>query len=115
MKILPQVFMASIVVAVPSHSNANGVPDCRSVNITPEFTHVTPPIFPRTPGRAKTGYVVVEFTIQSDGRLTDIEVIDSDLPRYYDRSAKSAVATSRAKPVATGCRYRRRVEYKLID
>jgi TonB family protein len=38
------------------------------------------------------GYVIVEFTLQPNGRATDATVIDSSPPKVFDRSALDAVS-----------------------
>ena len=45
------------------------------------------------------GHVVVRYTITKEGRVRDAEVIESDPPGVFDRSALSAVRRYRFEPV----------------
>jgi TonB family protein len=42
-----------------------------------------------------TGSVVVEFTLQADGRASDVTVVEATAPGVFDRTATAAVARGR--------------------
>jgi len=57
------------------------------------------PQYPRRAAIAKIeGYVTVEFTITSTGRVTDPSVVDSTPPRVFDREAIRAILKWKFKP-----------------
>lgn len=57
------------------------------------------PSYPSAALRAhQTGWVVVKFTINAEGRTADVHVVDSQPRRVFDRSAIDAVNRYRFKP-----------------
>ncbi|MCW8885343.1 MAG: TonB family protein [Motiliproteus sp.] len=51
-----------------------------------------PPSYPiKALSRSIEGYVVIEFSIRSDGRVTDTEVIEAKPRRYFERAALQAI------------------------
>ena len=57
---------------------------------------------PRYPGRAARlqieGSVTVEFTITTDGSVTEPVIIKSDPPKVFDRAALQAIVQWKFKP-----------------
>ena len=57
------------------------------------------PEYPRgAQRRGRGGFVCMNFTIQPDGRVSDICVVEDDPPRLFDRAAAAALAQWRFKP-----------------
>lgn len=57
------------------------------------------PQYPREAARGKIeGYVKVEFTVLEDGSVTDVDVLESDPPRVFDREAVRAILKWKFKP-----------------
>jgi len=58
-----------------------------------------PPQYPRTAKRANIeGYVTMQFTVKPDGSVANIQVIDAQPPRMFNRAAKQALAQWKFKP-----------------
>ena len=75
------------------------------------------PRFPAAAQRAgATGTVQVEFTVSTDGRVTDARVVSSDGPRQFqrdfEREAVSAVKRWRFQPVAQSTTSRRTISFQ---
>ncbi len=86
-------------------------------DLTPLVT--PPPFYPRTARvRRKQGYVEVEFTVDKEGGVRDIRVIDAAPPGLFERAAKRAIGRWKFEPHRVGgeavaVRARQRVEFKL--
>ena len=79
---------ALVALAEGRQVNANVIPLAR-VN----------PIYPRRAKMAKLeGFVKLEFTITPSGGVIDMEVLESDPPNVFDRSAKRALSKWKFKP-----------------
>lgn len=64
------------------------------------------------------GWVVVGFTVEPDGRTSNIEVVDAQPKRVFDRAATDAVNRYQFTPatrngVAVSSRQQQRIEFKL--
>lgn len=58
-----------------------------------------PPSYPRDAlRRQQEGYVVVEFTINAEGRTEDIAIVEAEPRNAFDREAQRAVARWQFKP-----------------
>lgn len=94
-----QQFDVPVAAPVPPASPAAPVP----VGTTAD-RDVTPlvriePIYPRTAQRRGIeGYVVVEFTVTTEGATRDVRVIESTPPGIFDRAAVSAAQQFRFQP-----------------
>lgn len=77
------------------------------------------PVYPRAAiRRSVEGYVDVEFTVDRDGRTTDIEIVEADPRNIFDRATTQAVAQWRFEPrefrgQVIPARVRTRVAYNL--
>lgn len=61
--------------------------------------NMDPPTYPRDALRkGEQGYVVVEFTINVDGRTEDITVVEAEPRNTFDREAQRAVARWKFEP-----------------
>lgn len=75
--------------------------------------------YPTAAMRARQeGWVLVSFTVDTDGRTTDIKVIESQPRRVFDRAAEDAVGRYRFTPamkngVAVSTTKQQRIEFKL--
>jgi TonB family protein len=56
----------------------------------------------RAASQSQTGYVVVEFTLQDNGRASDVAVIESSPKSVFDRSAIDAVGRGRFDTAVLG-------------
>ncbi len=54
--------------------------------------------------RGIEGHVKVLFTITADGRIDDIQVLDSSPPRMFDSAVRQAMDTWRFEPRVSGGR-----------
>lgn len=79
----------------------------------------SPPRYPTDAlRRRQSGWVVVSFTVDADGRTSDMEVVNSEPRRVFDRAAMDAVARYRFKPathngVAVTTKRQQRIEFSL--
>ncbi|MCW8807871.1 MAG: energy transducer TonB [Rhodanobacter sp.] len=77
------------------------------------------PTYPRAALRARrSGWVVVSFTINPNGRTSDVQVVDSQPRRLFDRAATDAVRRYRFTPamkdgVAVSTVSRQRIDFSL--
>lgn len=62
-----------------------------------------PPKYPATAKRAKIeGHVTMEFTVQPDGSVANIRVVDAQPPRMFNRAAKQALSRWKFRPREQG-------------
>ena len=59
------------------------------------------------------GYVFLAFTIQKDGSVSDISILEAEPPRIFNRSAMRWLSRWRFSKPATPCRAIERIEYEL--
>lgn len=72
-----------------------------------------PPRYPPDALRAgQAGEVVVEFTVNTDGSVSNARVVRADPPRVFDREAVSAVRRWRFEPVAEATTTRRVIGFQ---
>lgn len=71
-----------------------------------------PPIALR---RRIEGFVELSFTVQPDGRVTDISVIDSEPRTLFNREAINALERWRFAPSPTAVKGRRTFDFKLAE
>jgi TonB family protein len=65
----------------------------------PVPAHLVAPKYPRAArGRRATGYVLVAFTVNADGSVSDIDVVNSEPRHLFDKAALKAVRQWRFKP-----------------
>lgn len=58
-----------------------------------------PPTYPNTAKRANIeGYVTMEFTVRPDGSVSNIQVVDAQPPRMFNRAAKEALSRWKFRP-----------------
>jgi protein TonB len=75
--------------------------------------------YPTAAMRARQeGWVLVSFTVDAEGRTTDIKVVESQPRRVFDRAAEDAVGRYRFNPamkngVAVSTTKQQRIEFKL--
>lgn len=94
---LPNIAISTQVTGVSL--NAPSVPDIgQNQQVMP--LHRKQPKYPRRAlQRNIEGYVVMSFTIDETGRPTDIEVIDANPKRLFDREAKVALKQWKYQPM----------------
>ena len=96
--------------AAPRTAPAKAEPDKRTAESAPARVATGPTteavltkaVAPRYPAAAvrsrQKGWVVVSFTVDTDGKTSDIKVIDSEPHRIFDRAAINAVEQYRFTP-----------------
>jgi len=79
----------SAVVPMPSAAPPASVP---AVNVTPaKISKRVMPLAPPGVSRKTTGYVVISFNIGTNGRVSDVQIVESQPQGVFDDSAKEAV------------------------
>jgi protein TonB len=78
-----------------------------------------PPLYPfRAKAKAIEGWVSVEFTVNEQGRVEDIKILDAEPEKIFDDSVMQCVAAWRFKPGRVNrelvkTRARTRIRFKL--
>ncbi len=89
----------------------NALPDCDS---SIQAVEKTPFYYPRTPFYTETdGYVFLAFTVQMDGSVSDISILQAEPPRIFNRSAIRGLMGWRFSKPAAPCRGVERIKYAL--
>lgn len=92
----------------PSVANADcgtvdeGLLECPAPEIRPTYRFVE-------------GYVVVSYTVQGDGTVDDIEVIESKPPGLYDGPAIAALRLWKYQPSGSATRKQRTFTFRLAE
>jgi len=91
---------------LPVPPKASASPLAPRVRVEPQYPR-------RALSRRIEGYVVVGFTIEPDGTTSGVEVLESEPPRVFDRSATKAVERWRFEPRDEPRRDNTRFEFEL--
>jgi protein TonB len=83
--------------------------------LPPVISQVSPRYPPLALRRRIEGFVELSFTVQPDGRVTDISVIDSEPRTLFNREAINAMERWRFAPGPTAVKGRRTFDFKLAD
>jgi protein TonB len=85
------VLATSLMLALAAHA-------------TPKVIKKVPPDFPAEASRKgiSTGSVKAKLTIEADGKVSDVEILDSEPKRVFDRAVKSALMDWRFEPGEKG-------------
>jgi len=84
-----------------------------------QITRMVPPKYPLQAARDnQQGWVEVEFTVTTDGRVSNAQVVDAQPRRVFDRAAIEAVSRWQFKPALingtpTAVVLKRKLEFKL--
>jgi protein TonB len=102
--------------ATRSQSGAAAVVDVVPAKIIKRIAPIAPPGVPRK----TAGQVVVKYTISDNGRVTDIEVVESTPAGVFDDAAESAVRKwvyepRRENGVAVESQARARIVFEAAD
>jgi protein TonB len=74
------------------------------------------PDYPRAAQRSRrSGSVVVEFTVGTDGTVTSARVVEASPPRVFDRETLAAVNRWRFQPISAPVTTRRKVDFKPTE
>lgn len=67
---------------------------------TPKIVKKVPPEFPREAAQKgiSTGSVKAKLTIEADGHVSDVEIVDAEPKRVFDRSVKTALMDWKYEP-----------------
>lgn len=60
-----------------------------------------------------TGSVTLDFQIDADGGVSDVQIVSSNPPRVFDREALQAMRRSRFEPPVEPMRVRRTIDFNL--
>jgi protein TonB len=87
----------------------------RPGQLPPVVSQVSPRYPPLALRRRIEGFVELSFTVQTDGRVTDISVVDSQPSTLFNREAINAMERWRFAPTPTPVKGRRTFDFKLAD
>jgi protein TonB len=81
------VLAASLMLAFAAHA-------------TPKVVKKVPPDFPREAAQKgiSTGVVKAKLTIEADGKVSDVEIVEAEPKRVFDRAVKSALMEWKFEP-----------------
>ena len=81
------VLAASLMLALAAHA-------------TPKVVKKVPPDFPReaTQKGINTGVVKAKLTIEADGKVSDVEIVEAEPKRVFDRAVKAALMEWKFEP-----------------
>ena len=81
------VLAASLMLALAAHA-------------TPKVVKKVPPDFPReaTQKGITTGVVKAKLTIEADGKVSDVEIVEAEPKRVFDRAVKQALMEWKFEP-----------------
>jgi TonB family protein len=92
------IFVIALALALQTETPAS---DAAATDKTEDLqlVEVVRPTMPRAAERRSiTGYVVVRYSVSEDGRVEDLEVLDSEPRGIFDRPALRAVSQWRYEP-----------------
>ncbi len=94
-----EVFELGAVDINPSFNiDANGLGLGGGSGALLPVVQVAPRYPPRALNRGIEGYAVVEFTVDTDGSITDARIIDSEPPGVFDKVSLMAIQKFKYKP-----------------
>jgi protein TonB len=81
------VLAASLMLALAAHA-------------TPKVVKKVPPDFPREAAQKgiSTGVVKAKLTIEADGKVSDVEIVEAEPKRVFDRAVKQALMDWKFEP-----------------
>ncbi len=105
----------------PGSGSANGATVAATTGPTSDavLTKAVPPRYPAAAVRSRQeGWVVVSFTVDKDGKTSDVKVVDAQPRRIFDRAAVDAVEQYRFTPAMkngapVSSARQQRIEFKL--
>lgn len=81
------VFAASLMLALAAHA-------------VPKVIKKVPPDFPREAAQKgiSTGVIKAKLTIEADGKVSDVEIVEAEPKRVFDRAVKQALMEWKFEP-----------------
>jgi protein TonB len=81
------VLAASLMLALAAHA-------------VPKVVKKVPPDFPREAAQKgiSTGVVKAKLTIEADGKVSDVEIVEAEPKRVFDRAVKQALMEWKFEP-----------------
>ncbi len=76
----------------------------------PKILKKVPPEFPEDAGKVASGVVKAKVSIDDEGKVTDVAILEADPKTVFDRAAKKALMRWRFEPSGAAQSY----EVKLI-
>ncbi|WP_422011966.1 energy transducer TonB [Roseateles sp.] len=85
------VLAATLMLALAAHA-------------TPKVVKKVPPDFPAEASKKgiSTGTVKAKLTIEADGKVSDVEIVESEPKRVFDRAVKTALMEWKFEPGEKG-------------
>ncbi|MDR7272690.1 protein TonB [Pelomonas saccharophila] len=85
------VLAASLMLALAAHA-------------TPKVIKKVPPEFPAEASKKgiSTGSVKAKMTIEADGKVSDVEIVEAEPKRVFDRAVKAALMEWKFEPGEKG-------------
>lgn len=85
------VLTATLMLALAAHA-------------TPKVVKKVPPDFPSEASKKgiSTGTVKAKLTIEADGKVSDVEIVESEPKRVFDRAVKTALMEWKFEPGEKG-------------
>jgi protein TonB len=75
-----------------------------AAHATPKVVKKVPPDFPREASQKgiSTGVVKAKLTIEADGKVSDVEIVEAEPKRVFDRAVKQALMEWKFEPGEKG-------------
>ena len=107
---MSHALVACVLLGIAGASAAADLPRCENLKVAEALS---PPEYPPS-GHTPEGKVLVEFTVDTQGRVSDPQIVESSNERLSAASLKEAVRW-RFVPPKQPCRHRVPITYRIKD